>query len=78
MKRSATVWKNSDPAAMAKQSEAAIMWAFQDAKEDILRMAEALRVIGHPHNNTWEEDMDYEDIARFVQRNFSYGDLAFE
>ena len=54
------------------------MWAFQDAKEDILRMAEALRVIGHPHNNTWEEDMDYEDIARFVQRNFSYGDLAFE
>ena len=75
MKRSARTWNNSDPAAMAKQSEAAIMWAFMDAKEDILRMAEALLVIGYPRRGTEEEDMN---IEKYVQANFGLDDLTIE
>ena len=76
MKRTVSVWKNSDPATMAKQSEAAIMYAFQDAKEDILRMADMLRIIGYPILNTYEEDMDLADIKEFVRTNFSLEELT--
>lgn len=76
MKRQVNRWSNCNPAEMAKQSEAAIMYALQDAKADILRMAEALTVIGYPRRGTEEEQMDLDDIAKYVQANFSMADLA--
>lgn len=76
MKRQAEIWAKCDPKAMATQSEAAIMYAFQDAKDDILKMAEALKVIGYPRRGTGEEAMDLDDIAKYVQANFSIDDLA--
>ena len=76
MKRQVKRWVNSSPAAMAKQSESAIMYAFQDAKDDILKMAEALRAIGYPRRGTTEEAMDLDEIAKYVQANFSLDDLA--
>lgn len=39
MKRTMEQWKNCDPQSMAEdQSEVAIMYAFQDAKSDILEL----------------------------------------
>ena len=75
MKRSIERWKNCNPKAMAKQSEAAIMYAFMDAKEDILKMAEALQVIAYPRRGTEEENMDIEDIINYIHTNFSREDL---
>ena len=76
MKRQAEKWRNCNPAEMAKQSEAAIMYAFQDAITDILRMAEVLRVIGYPQRGTDEESMNLDNIAKYVHENFSMDDLA--
>jgi hypothetical protein len=42
LNRSIETWEKCDPAAMAKQSEAAIMFAFQDARADILKLNEAI------------------------------------
>lgn len=75
MKRRVVIWEKCNPVAMARQSECAIMYAFQDATSDILKMAEVLRVIGYPRRGTKEETMDIEDIAKYVQTNFSMDDL---
>ena len=75
MKRPVHRWANCNPSAMAQQSEAAIMYAFQDAKDDILQMAEILRIIGYPRRGTYEEDMDIFDIANYIQANFKLSDL---
>ncbi len=42
LNRSIETWEKCDPAAMAKQSEAAIMYALQDAREDILKLHAAI------------------------------------
>jgi hypothetical protein len=39
LERTIEQWRNCDPRAMAKQSEAAVMYAFTDAKADILKLA---------------------------------------
>lgn len=43
LQRSIEQWRSSDPVAMAEQSKAAIYFAFQDARADILALAEALK-----------------------------------
>lgn len=42
----------------------------------IQKAHDALRIIGYPKRGTWEEDMGIEQIARFVQSNFSLDDLT--
>jgi hypothetical protein len=39
-------------------------------------MEEALRVIGYPRRETEEESMDLDDIAKYVQDNFSFDELS--
>jgi hypothetical protein len=36
-------WRDCDPKAMATMSQAAIMYAFQDARSDILRLHDEVR-----------------------------------
>jgi hypothetical protein len=76
MKRKFEQWNSCDPKAMAQQSEAAIRSAFEDAKEDILKMAEALRNIGYPKRGSLESDWDQYDIGRYVESNFDRDDLG--
>ena len=61
---------------MSLMSAAAIMYALEDAKKDILKMAEALQVIGYPRRGTYEEMMDLDDVAKYVQDNFGLSDLS--
>jgi len=75
MKRSASKWNNSVPEAMARQSKAAITFAFEDAKADILQMAEMLRIAAYPKRGTDEESMDEFDVAEMIQANFTLEDL---
>jgi hypothetical protein len=42
MRRSIDQWRGCDPKAMATQSEAALTYAFEDARADILALHEAL------------------------------------
>lgn len=42
MKRKIEQWRNCEPAAMANQSQAALTYAFIDAKADILALHEAI------------------------------------
>ena len=44
MKRKIEQWRNCEPAAMATQSQAALTFAFEDAKADILALHEAGRL----------------------------------
>lgn len=76
MRRTFEQWNGCDPKAMAQQSEAAIRFAFEDAKADILKMAEALRTIGFPRRGTPEADMDIYDVGRYIESNFSREDIG--
>lgn len=76
MERMVKQWKACNPFEMSLMSEAAIAYALQDAKKDILKMAEALRVIGYPCRGTEEESMDLDAIAKYVQANFSLDELS--
>ena len=58
MERPVKQWVNCDPKQMSMMSAAAIAYALADAKKDILKMAEALQVIGYPRRGTEEEMMD--------------------
>lgn len=80
MRKTAKRWADCNPAAMAKQSEAAIMYTFQDAKDDILKMAEALRVIGYPNTNIDQNDelYDSDNAKKYIRNNFSLEDLEHE
>ena len=76
MKRTFEQWNNCDPKAMAQQSEAAIRFAFEDAKADLLKMAEALRTIAFPKRGEPESYWDQYDIGRYVEANFSRDDIG--
>lgn len=42
------------------------------------KMQEVLSAIGFPKRGSWEEEMDSEDMAKYVQDNFSRKELGIE
>ena len=82
MKRSITRWENSDPDKMADQSRAAIFFAFQDAKADILeleekteRMKSVLRRIGWPNRGSADDLAGIGEFAAEIQATWAIEDL---
>jgi len=75
MERSVERWSKCDPESMAKQSDAAIAYAFEAAKKDILKMALILRIAAYPRRGTDEETLTVFDIAEMIQNKFSLDDL---
>ena len=74
MNRSIERWKVCLPSAMAKQSEAAITYAFEDARHDIIELADQnarlrglLKIAAYPRRGTEEEAMDICAFATMVQ-----------
>ncbi len=52
---------------MAQMSPAAIRFAFEDARADILTMAQLLCEAGYPRHGTSEENQTILDFAKKVQ-----------
>jgi hypothetical protein len=79
MKRTIDEWKNCDPKAMAYgQSDAAVMFAFQDAKADVielhaenLRLRNIARAIAYPQRGTPEEAYSLMDFAKLLQSAYT-------
>lgn len=79
MKRTIEQWKKCDPNEMAfNQSDAAKMYAFQDAKADIielhsenLRLRNIARAIAYPQRGTPEEGYSTMDFAKLLQSAYS-------
>lgn len=79
MKRAINVWMHCDPKAMAcGQSEAAVMFALQDAKADILelhaenlRLRNIARAIAYPQCGTPEEGYCLMDFAKLLQSAYT-------
>ena len=79
MKRQIEVWAGCDPKAMAEnQSKAAIMFALQDAKADIvelhaemLRFKNIARAIAYPQRGTPEESYNLMDFAKLIQSAYT-------
>lgn len=75
MKRTIKQWKSCDPKAMAREmSEAAQMFAFEDAKADILelhaenmRLRNIARAIAYPERGRPEESYSLMDFAKILQ-----------
>lgn len=44
----------------------------------LAKMQEALAAIGYPRRGTPEEDMDGQEMANYVQQNFSRKELGIE
>ncbi len=58
MRRKIDQWKNCEPEAMAEQSKGALVFAFQDAKADIVELHSALErlVVRMEHSHSmWPE-----------------------
>lgn len=67
----------------SEQSEAAIFYAFCDARNDILylyekveKMREMLRIASYPKRGTIEEGMDQFEIAKMIMSNFTREELV--
>lgn len=57
LQRTVEQWRECDPKAMARMSEAAVMYALQDAKADVLRMhAEVERLRADEKRLDWLAD----------------------
>lgn len=67
LKRNPSQWLNCDPQAMSQMSQSAIVFALQDAKEDILTMAKLLCEAGYPRRGTDEENQTIMNFAEKVQ-----------
>lgn len=67
LERTITGWKDCSPAAMAEMSPAAIQYAFEDARADILTLARLLCQAGYPRRGTEEEHMTMIQLAAKVQ-----------
>ena len=86
MKRSIESWRGCDPKAMAQnQSEAAVMFALQDAKADILdlhaenmRLRNIARAIAYPQRGTPEEGYGLMDFAKLLQSAYTADQLWVE
>ena len=72
MNKQVKSWAKCNPAEMAKlMSETTLKYTLLDAKYDILKMAEALRVIAYPAG----DEALIGDAADFIRANFSIDDL---
>lgn len=86
MKRTIEQWNNCDPKVMANdQSDTAKMFAFQDAKADILelhaenlRLRNIARVIAYPQRGTHEDGYGLMDIAKMLQSAYTAEQLWVE
>lgn len=67
LERKLTGWKDCSPKAMSQMSTAAIQFAFEDARKDILTLARLLCEAGYPHRGTEEENRDMIAFAKRVQ-----------
>lgn len=74
MNRPIERWQVCSPSAMSKQSLAAITYAFEDARHDILELHEQnkrlralLMAAAYPRRGTEEESMTIHDFAQLVQ-----------
>lgn len=82
MERKITQWANCSPDAMSRMSQAAIFYALDDAKRDILKldaenkqMREILRQIAYPKYGTGESSMDVQDFADAIQAIYTLEQL---
>ena len=74
LRRKLSQWKNCCPKAMAEMSSAAIQFAFEDAKHDILALATLLCQAGYPRRGTPEQAQDINEFAEKVQTLISHKD----
>lgn len=82
MKRSIDRWRFCLPSAMSTQSKAAVTYAFEDARHDILeltdqnlRLRELLKMAAYPKRGTEEENMDIQRFADIVQSIYTIEQL---
>jgi hypothetical protein len=79
VKRSIDKWKKCNPQTMAtEQSNAAIQFAFEDAKADILelheenkRLRKIMQIIAYPRRGTHEESYGILDMAKLIQSAYT-------
>lgn len=67
LNRKLTQYRDGNPKAMATMSPAAIQFAFEDSKEDILTLARLLCQAAYPRRGTPEETMTMQRFAEKVQ-----------
>jgi molecular chaperone GrpE (heat shock protein) len=82
MNRSIERWSVCSPLAMANQSNAAIKYAFEDARHDILELHDQLRraknllkIAAYPRRGTNEESMLMIDYAELIQSVYTIEQL---
>ena len=82
MNRPIERWQVCCPASMAKQSLAAITYAIEDARHDILelneqnkRLRSLLMAAAYPRRGTEEESMTIQDFANLIQSIYSQDQL---
>jgi hypothetical protein len=82
MNRSIDRWKACVPSSMVKQSDAAIIFAFEDARHDILELADQnarlrsmLKIAAYPRRGTEEENMQIYLFAKMVQSVYTLEQL---
>jgi len=82
MNRSIDRWKACLPSAMAQQSKAAITYAFEDARHDIIelhdqnaRLRSLLMIAACPRRGTEEESMDINSFAEMVRGIYTFEQL---
>lgn len=86
MKRTIDQWNKCEPKAMVqKQSEAACIFALQDAKADILelykenlRLKNIARMIAYPCRGTHEEGYGIIDLSKLIQSAYTADQLWVE
>lgn len=86
MKRSIERWQICRPEAMiTDQSEAAAIFAMEDARHDILelydelkRMKSLLKMAAYPARGTDENSLDIYEFAKIVQSVYSLADLEVQ
>lgn len=82
MNRTIDRWKVCLPSAMAQQSEAAIVYAFEDARHDIIELADQnarlrslLMITAYPRRGTKEEAIDICTFAELVRSIYTFEQL---
>ena len=86
MKRTIDQWRNCEPRAMANnQSNAAVQFALEDAKADVLelhkenqRLRNIARAIAYPERGTHEEGYGLRDFAKLLQSAYTAEQLWVE
>lgn len=70
-------WKALNPEAMYQSgSPAALFYALQDARRDLLALADLLCLAAYPRRGTAEESMSIQDFAEIVQSAIPLHTLA--